>query len=101
MLSIWNTGNGQYGHEIISLGYPGSGGPTLTQQVVAQIAAPDFFLGAFGLDPAPSNFTNLNDPQPSFLWTLASKSMIPSLSWAYTAGAAYSGLPIMQERNQD
>ena len=42
------VGNGQYGHDIVSLGYPGSGGPTLSNQVVAGIATPDFWLGIFG-----------------------------------------------------
>jgi hypothetical protein len=53
-------------------------------------AAPDFWLGTFGLDRAPNNFPMLNDPQPSFLWTLANQSMIPSTSWGCTAGAHYS-----------
>jgi hypothetical protein len=59
-----------YGHDTVSLGYPGSGGPTLPSQIVAGIASPDFCLGSFELHPDPSNFTSLNDPQPSFLWTL-------------------------------
>ncbi|KAF4619039.1 hypothetical protein G7Y89_g14808 [Cudoniella acicularis] len=88
-LNLGYTGNGQYGHDTVTLGYPGSGAPSLEHQVVAGIASPDFWLGSFGLDPAPRNFTNLNDPQPSFLQTLKNTTVIPSLSWAYTAGAAY------------
>jgi hypothetical protein len=82
-------GNGQYGHETVSLGYPGSGGPSLDNQIVAGIAAPDYWQGVFGIDPEPSNFTTLNNPQPSFLSTLRNQSRIPSISWGYTAGAAY------------
>lgn len=63
---------------------------TITFGRIAGIAAPDFWLGTFGLDPDPNNFTTLNDPQPSFLWTLVNQSMIPSTSWGYTAGAHYS-----------
>ena len=59
-------------------------------QNVAGIASPDFWLGIFGLDPAPSNYTTLNDPQPNFLWSLNDTNVIPSTSWAYTAGATYS-----------
>jgi hypothetical protein len=89
-LNLDYDGNGLFGHDVVSLGYPLSGGPQLSNQIVAGIAAPDFWLGIFGLDPAPSNFTNLNDPQPSFLWTLVNEFMIPSTTWGYTAGAYYS-----------
>jgi len=85
------NGNGQYGHDVVALGYPSSGGPRLLNQIVAGTAAPDFWLGSFGIDPAPNNFTaDLSDPQPSFLWSLVNESMIPSMSWGYTAGAHYS-----------
>lgn len=87
------VGNGQYGYETIELGYPRSGGPKLEKQIVASIASPDFWLGQLGLDPAPSNFTTLNDPQPSLLWNMVNQSIIPSTSWSYTAGAAYSTFP--------
>ncbi|KAH7336109.1 aspartic peptidase domain-containing protein [Rhexocercosporidium sp. MPI-PUGE-AT-0058] len=83
------TGNGQFGYDTVTLGYPHSGGPSLSKQIVAGLAAPDFWLGHLGLDPSPSNFTTLNDPQTSYLWTLKNQSMIPSTSWGYTAGAAY------------
>jgi hypothetical protein len=89
-LNLGYTGNGQYGYDTVQLGYPNSGGPKLTKQIVAGLATPDFWLGTFGLDPAPNNFTTLNDPQPSFLWSLVNQSVIPSTSWGYTAGASYS-----------
>ncbi|TVY27669.1 Candidapepsin-8 [Lachnellula hyalina] len=74
-MNLEYTGNGQYGHETVTLGYPGS--------------APEFWQGVFGLDATPSNFTTLNDPQASYLATLRNQSRIPSTSWGYTAGAAY------------
>lgn len=83
------TGNGDFGFDSVGLGYPGGGGPSLTHQVVSGIATTDFWLGSFGLDPEPCNFTNFVDPQPSFLRSLYNSSMIPSLSWGYTAGAVY------------
>jgi hypothetical protein len=46
-------------------------------------------LGVLGLGPKPTNFTNFNYPQPSFFWSLRNQSLIPSLTWAYTAGAPY------------
>ncbi|TVY48337.1 Candidapepsin [Lachnellula occidentalis] len=83
------TGNGQYGHETVALGYPGGGGSSLDNQNVAGIAAPDYWQGVFGLDATPSNFTTFNEPQASYLTTLRNQSRIPSTSWGYTAGAVY------------
>ncbi|KAI0191942.1 acid protease [Astrocystis sublimbata] len=66
-------------------------GPTLENQTVAGIATADpFYLGLFGLNNQPVNFTSLgNFSSPSFLTTLKDKGMIPSMSWSYTAGAKY------------
>lgn len=83
------SANGQYGKDTVSLGWQGSGGPTLRDQVVAGIASQNFYLGEFGLTPRPTNFTDFTDPQPSYLETLKSKNLIPSLGWSYTAGAKY------------
>jgi len=43
----------------------------------------------FALGPKPTNFTNFDSPQPSWMWTAKNQSLIPSLSWGYTAGAPY------------
>ena len=83
------TGNGQYGVETVGLGIDSSAGPALTGQVVAGIVADDFYLGNFGINPQPTNFSNFEDPRPSFFQTLKDKNMIPSLSYSYTAGNQY------------
>ncbi|KAI0967902.1 aspartic peptidase domain-containing protein [Xylaria arbuscula] len=66
-------------------------GPSLNNQTVAGIAtAEPFYLGLFGLNNQPVNFTSLgNFSSPSFLTTLKDQGLIPSLSWSYTAGAKY------------
>ncbi|KAI0467442.1 aspartic peptidase domain-containing protein [Xylaria cf. heliscus] len=66
-------------------------GPSLENQTVAGIAtAEPFYLGLFGLNNQPVNFTSLgNFSSPSFLTTLKDNGVIPSLSWSYTAGAKY------------
>lgn len=43
------------------------------------------------LGPKPTNFTDFDTPQSSFMSTLRSQSLIPSLSYGYTAGAHYRG----------
>jgi hypothetical protein len=81
-------GNGLYGLDTV--GTMIDGGIELEGQIVAGIATKSFFLGLFGLDPRPSNFTDFENPQPSFMQTLKDNDRIPSLSFAYTAGAPYS-----------
>ena len=83
------SGNGNYGYDTIVLGYQGSNGPSLQQQILAGIATKEFYLGIFGLNPRSSNFSTLDDPVLSYMATLKDRSLIPSVSWAYTAGNQY------------
>lgn len=83
------SGNGDYGYDTIVLGYQGSNGPSLQQQTIAGIATKEFYLGIFGLNPRSTNFSTLDNPVPSYMSNLKDKSLIPSLSWAYTAGNQY------------
>lgn len=87
-----NFDNGDYGLDTLALGYTGSGGLSLDQQVVAGIATKDFYLGSLGLAPWPVNFT-LRESSPSYLSNLKNQSKIPSLSFGYSAGAAYRKNP--------
>lgn len=63
----------EFGRDTVKLGYPGSEGPLLDNQVLAATAATDFWLGSFGIDAPPGNLSNFTDPQPSFLETLANR----------------------------
>jgi hypothetical protein len=82
------NGDGLYGYETLSLGWTGDNLPSLQHQLVAGIITSDFYLGSLSLSPRPSNFTDFNNPIPSFMQGLRNSSTpIPSLSWSYTAGA--------------
>ncbi|EPE32901.1 Acid protease [Glarea lozoyensis ATCC 20868] len=83
------TDNGRFGYDTISLGYQGSGNPTINHTIVAGIAGSNFWFGQLGLSPQPTNFTDLNNPKPSFMMLLKQQNQIPSLSYSYTAGAKY------------
>jgi hypothetical protein len=48
-------------------------------------------FGVLGLGPKPTNFTDADVPQPSLMWSLKNQSMIPSMSFGFTAGAYYRG----------
>lgn len=81
--------NALYGFDTVGLEVENSDGLNQTHQVVGGIAAKDFYLGVFGLGPKPSNFSNFDDPQPSFMANLVNSKQIPSMSYGYTAGASY------------
>lgn len=81
--------NALYGYDTVTLGWQGSGGPSLQHQVVAGLATKEFYLGLFGINPRSSNFTNFDTKIPSFMSSLKSNSLIPSLSYAYTSGNQY------------
>ena len=87
-----------YGLDTIALGASNyTGGPALSSQVVAGLETYLYYTGMFGLGSQSSNFTNSSSPEnltdtipyKSFLGSLKASNLIPSLSWAYTAGAPY------------
>ena len=81
--------NGDFSYDTLTLGLPGTGAPALEKQVLAGIAAKDFYVGLWGLGPRPMNFTTLNTPYPSLMTNLKENRFIPSISYGYTAGAQY------------
>ena len=86
---VGNYDNGDYGLDTFGVGLPGSGGASLPNMVVSALATKDYYLGYIGVTDHPTNFTEFDDPHPSFLSTLKSTGKIPSLSYGYTAGAQY------------
>ena len=91
------SGNAEYGLDTVGLGLNEAAGPTLDNQVVAAFVTESFQLGLLGLNVQPTNFSTFNDPIPSFFTTLKTKNLIPSLSWAYTAGNDYSKMSFLPE----
>jgi len=97
--SIWNLGlegnldsgdtSSNFGFDTVTLGWQGSGLPTVARTVIANIGIDRYWLGTFGLNPMPTNFSTFNDPQLSFMQQLKNNNTIPSLSWSYTAGNRY------------
>ncbi|KAL8717936.1 MAG: hypothetical protein Q9225_004869 [Loekoesia sp. 1 TL-2023] len=82
--------NGLYGNDTLGLGIQGSGGPTLSNQVLAAIRTKAFYLGMFGVNPKRTNYTGVaEEGQASYMTCLQEQNLIPSLSFGYTAGAPY------------
>ena len=96
--SIYQTGlemnlgldsSGYVGYDVATLGWQGSGGPKVDHSIIWNIEDGNYWLGVFGLNPRPTNFTSFTNPQTSFIQTLVNNKKIPSTSWAYTAGNQY------------
>ncbi|MCJ1436363.1 hypothetical protein MMC27_005742 [Xylographa pallens] len=80
-----------YGLDDLGLGWQGQGLLTLHNQTIAGTTTTDFWVGLFGISPYPTNLTgfNSNDSIPTYLQTLKTTNVVPSLSWGYTGGAQY------------
>ena len=84
------NGSGEYNLDTVALGLSNdTGGPSLDSQIMVGIETNRYRLGMFGLNNQPQNISTFQNAKESFLSTLKSSRFIPSLSWAYTAGAHY------------
>lgn len=81
--------SGQQGWDDVSIGWQGAVTATVNHSVVYVIQDSKYWLGGFGLNPRPTNFTTLTEPQPSFLTQLKATNQTPSISYGYTAGNQY------------
>ena len=81
---------GQFGLDSVTIGFGDfDGGPQLEPQLIGEIAPEYYFNGLFGLNPNDTFLENFTKPHTSALAMMKRQNMIPSLSWAYTAGAPY------------
>ncbi|KAL9101347.1 MAG: hypothetical protein Q9163_003394 [Psora crenata] len=80
---------GVFGNDTLGLGFQGGGGPILKDQIIAAHSSEELYLGIFGLNPSSTNFTETDRGRPSYLSSLKSQNLIPSLSYGYTAGNQY------------
>ncbi|KAF2020795.1 acid protease [Aaosphaeria arxii CBS 175.79] len=84
-----NSDNKIYGLDKIEMFSHNSTGLVVTDQVISGTSIKDHQLGFLGLDARLSKSPDSNYPHRSLLTTLREDNKIPSLSFAYTAGAAY------------
>lgn len=87
--SLGYSGNSLVGFDDVTLGWMGSGGPSINGTVVTGIVTKDFFIGQLGLTSRPVNLSDFNHQYSSPLTSLFEDEKIPSLTWSYTAGAPY------------
>ena len=84
------TVGGLFGYDKVSLGPAAvSTSLSLDRQVVAGVADQGYYMGVLPLGTTDSSFSNLGSSIDSLLYQLRNTTKIPSLSFAYTAGATY------------
>ena len=81
--------SGDFGFDTLGVGAAADTSNDLDGQVIAALATKDYDVGLLGVTDHPTNFTAFDDPHASFLSSLKAQSKIPSLSFAYSAGAQY------------
>ena len=85
-------GRGNYGLDNVALNDKIS----VPSQLISAINTTEYWLGYFGLGVKPTNITGLGPDRKTFLNSMVeNKSLIPSHSYGYTAGASYrlKGVP--------
>lgn len=97
--SIYQTGlevnlgldsSGYVGFDTATTGWQGSGAEVTEEHTVMwNMADPRYWIGVFGLNPRPTNLTDFNNPQTSFIQKTFNDKKIPSVSYGYTAGNQY------------
>ncbi|KAL8801240.1 MAG: hypothetical protein Q9182_004589 [Xanthomendoza sp. 2 TL-2023] len=85
--------NGFFGWDNVALTTPEGAKTTVNHTVVAGIVTNDSYLGALGLAQRPVVWEDHSDSAPSLISILKEKSLIPNLSYGYTAGASYKSAP--------
>ena len=76
------------GFETAVFGWPGAVDPPVIQkQLVGDVwEAQIFWIGNLGLNPRPLNLSSQNNEYDAPLTSLRKQNLIPSTTWAYTAG---------------
>lgn len=85
------TARGIFGYDKVALGSVGDhdGQTALEHQVVGGVADMSYYLGHIPLGMTVSKFSSLSESIEPFISRLRNATKIPSLSFAYTAGAKY------------
>ncbi|KAI9723765.1 MAG: hypothetical protein M1812_001065 [Candelaria pacifica] len=83
-----------FGFDTLGVGALSTKGPSVDHQLFGAFATDLYYLGIFGLNPKPTNYSGFDNPIPSFITGLKDNGSLSSVSFGYTAGASYrSGKP--------
>ncbi|KAF2154979.1 acid protease [Myriangium duriaei CBS 260.36] len=82
-------GNGIFGFDSAALGATAQQLLPVSNATVVDFAVTEPYLGMLGINPKPTNWTSYTDYSQSYISQLKQTNSIPSVSFGYTAGAAY------------
>lgn len=86
-----DSDTGLYGSDVIIIPSNVAGDPAqLETQVIAGVATANVWLGVMGLGARAANFSLQAENLPSLIDDMKNQNITSSLSFGYTAGAAYS-----------
>lgn len=80
---------GFFGNDTLGLGAKSSNGTTLEKQVIGGLGDQRYYLGMLGVNPKSTKVSAGDSGQSSYITSLKAQSIIPSVSFGFTAGAAY------------
>lgn len=87
--NLYGKVNGLFGNDTLSLGAQSGNGPSLEKQVIGGIGLQKYYLGMLGVNPKPTKVSAGDSGQSSYITSLKRQNIIPSVSFGFTAGAAY------------
>lgn len=87
--NLYTPVTGFFGNDTLMLGDPSSNGPSLKNQVIGGMADQKYYLGMLGVNPKATKVSEGDSGQSSSMTSLKAQSIIPSVSFGFTAGAAY------------
>ena len=81
--------SGFVGYDVATLGWQGGTTVTNEHSIIWNMADSQYWIGIFGLNPRPTNFSTFSNPQIGFMQSIFDRKAIPSLTYGYTAGNQY------------
>ena len=92
--SLGYSGNASLGYDSVRFGIADASSTVIPNQVIEAIATKDFYNGFIGLNGNAVNISSTLNSSTSLLTSLSDLDIIPSRSWAYTAGASWADPPV-------
>lgn len=87
--NLYGLVTGFFGNDTLNLTTQGSPGPSLENQVIGGLAVQKYYLGMLGVNPKATKVSASDSGQSSYITSLKAQNLIPSVSFGFTAGAAY------------
>ena len=81
-----------FGTDTVGLGLKPAASHMKNQSVALMKGESSSYIGVIGISPVPVNYTEDNNPTPTFFESLRSSTRIAGRAWSYTAGS-FNSMP--------